>query len=227
MRPEGLEHPRVAPPAPKAGASANSATVAGFREMYLCRVLLSSLQRLGSLQMNHPRVGIVALSLALGVSVPARSAAGQAATDKDRVCAQVQNRTPPVGSWASYNWTGGRSNGTTMRMAVVGQEPQDGKTYFWYEVTIADPKRPREKMILQMLVAGVGNGEVRTNVVKSGPEPAMKMPPQMIQMVNSSPGMNMAAGLARQCQAVEVVGWEQGPVPGGQVPALHLRGRAS
>jgi len=89
--------------------------------------------------MNHPRVGIVALSLVLGVSVPARYAAGQAAQDKDRVCAQVQNRTPPVGSWASYNWTGGRSNGTTMRMAVVGQEPQDGKTYFWYEVTIADP----------------------------------------------------------------------------------------
>src|SRR5437667_6076772 len=34
VRPEGLEPPRVAPPAPKAGASANSATVANFREMY-------------------------------------------------------------------------------------------------------------------------------------------------------------------------------------------------
>src|SRR6266446_3358154 len=34
MRPEGLEPPRVAPPAPKAGASANSATVAYPREIY-------------------------------------------------------------------------------------------------------------------------------------------------------------------------------------------------
>src|SRR2546421_9380355 len=34
MRPEGLEPPRVAPPAPKAGASANSATVANSGEMY-------------------------------------------------------------------------------------------------------------------------------------------------------------------------------------------------
>src|SRR5258706_12092027 len=122
--------------------------------------------------MNHPRVGLSDLSLVLGVTIPARPAAGQAANDKDRVCAQVQNRTPPVGSWASYNWTGGRSNGTTMRMAVVGQEPQDGKAYFWYEVTIADPKRPREKMILQMLVAGVRAPAIRGLLLEEGQAPA-------------------------------------------------------
>src|SRR5438034_11388986 len=49
MRPEGLEPPRVAPPAPKAGASANSATVASVREMYLSQVPLSSLQCLWEL----------------------------------------------------------------------------------------------------------------------------------------------------------------------------------
>ena len=177
--------------------------------------------------MNHPRVGMVALSLVLGVSVPARPAAGQAAKDKDRVCAQVQNRTPPVGSWASYNWTGGRSNGTTMRMAVVGTEPQEGTTYYWYEVSLTDPKRPRDKMILQMLVAGLGTGNVRSIVMKTGQQPAMKMPPQMIQMVNSSPGMNMAADLARQCQAMEVVGWESVTTPVGEIRSLHLRNSAS
>lgn len=177
--------------------------------------------------MNHTRVGFVALALALGVGGLARPAAGQAATDKERICGQLQNRTPPVGSWASYTWTGGRTNGTTMRMAVVGQEPQDGKTYYWYEVTIADPGRANDKMILQMLVAGLGTGSVRSIVMKSGQQPAMKMPPQMIQMVNSSPGMNMAADLARQCQGMEVVGWEQVSVPGGQFRALHMRNAAS
>ncbi len=177
--------------------------------------------------MNHPRVGIVALSLALAVSVPGRPAAGQAANDKDRICAQIQNRTPPVGSWASYNWTGGRSNGTTMRMAVVGKEPQEGTTYYWYEVSLTDPKRPRDKMILQMLVPGLGAGNVRSIVMKSGQQPAMKMPPQMIQMVNSSPGMNMAADLARQCQAMDVVGWELVATPVGEIRALHLRNTAS
>ena len=177
--------------------------------------------------MIHSRVRWVALLLALGAAVLARPAAGQASQDKDRICTQVQNRALVVGSWASYNWTGGRSNGTTMRMAVVGQEPQDGKSYFWYEVTIADPKRPRDRMILQMLVAGLGTGNVRSIVMKSGQQPAMKLPPQMIQMVNSSPGMNMAADLARQCQAMEVVGWERVTVPGGGFRALHMRGTAS
>jgi len=176
---------------------------------------------------NHTRIGFVALALALGVGAIAGPAAGQAPNDKERICGQLQNRTPPVGSWASYTWTGSRSNGTTMRMAVVGQETQAGKTYYWYEVSIVDPTRANDKMILQMLVAGLGAGNVQSIVMKSGQQPAMKMPAQMIQMVNSSPGMNMAADLARQCQAMEVVGWEQVSVPGGQFRALHLRGTAS
>lgn len=177
--------------------------------------------------MNHPRVGSVALALILGVAALARPAAGQAAKDQERICAQLQNRTLAVGSWATYNWTGGRSNGSTMRMAVVGQESQDGKTYYWYEVSVADPSRPKDKMILQMLVPGLGAGNVRAIVMKSGQQPAMKLPPQMIEMVNSSPGMNMAADIARQCQAMEVVGWEQVTVPGGAFRALHMRSAAS
>jgi len=38
-------------------------------------------------------------------------------------------------------------------------------------------------MIMQMLVPGLGAGSVRSIVMKSGDQPAMKMPPQMIQMV--------------------------------------------
>jgi len=177
--------------------------------------------------MSHTRAGLFALALAVGVAALARPAAGQAATDQARICAQLQNRTPAVGTWATYTWTGGRSNGSTMRMAVVGQEPQDGKTYYWYEVSIADPARPKDKMIMQMLVAGLGAGNVRGIVMKSGQQPAMKLPPQMIQMVNSSPGMNLAADLARQCQAMEVIGWERVTVPGGGFRALHMRSTAS
>ena len=108
-------------------------------------------------------------------------------------------------------------------MAVVGQEPHEGTTYFWYELTIADPSRPRDKMIMQMLLPGLGTGSVRSIVMKSGQEPAMKMPPQMIQMVNSAPGMNVAADLVRQCQQMEVVGWEPITVAGSQLRALHMR----
>jgi hypothetical protein len=175
--------------------------------------------------MIHTRVSSVVLALALGAAAFAPPAAGQASRDKDKICSQVQNRTFTVGTWASYNWTGGQSSGSTMRMAVVGKESHEGTDYFWYEVTIADPKRPKGNMILQMLVPGLGTkaGSVRSVVMKSGDQPAMRMPPQMIQMINSSPGMNMAAELARECQAMEVVGWELVTVPGGEFRALHLR----
>jgi len=194
--------------------------------MYLSRVLLSSLSIFWSLSMVRTRSSIV-LAVALCAAVFTRPAAGQASQDKDKICSQVQNRTLAVGTWATYTWTGGSTNGSTMRMAVVGKEPQEGTTYYWYEVSLADPKRPRDKMIMQMLVPGLGAGSVRSIVMKSGDQPAMKMPPQMIQMVNSSPGMNMAADLARQCQAMEVVGWELVTVPGGEFRALHMRSTAS
>jgi len=194
--------------------------------MYLSRVLLSSLSSFWSHIMVGTRSSIV-LAVALGAAVLTRPAAGQASQDKDKVCSQVRNRTLAVGTWSTYTWTGGSSNGSTMRMAVVGKEPQEGTTYYWYEVSFADPKRPRDKMIMQMLVAGIGVGSVRSIVMKSGDQPAMKMPAQMIQMVNSSPGMNIAADLARQCQAMEVVGWELVTVPRGEFHALHMRNAGS
>lgn len=174
--------------------------------------------------MRHTRLNSVVLALALTTAF-ARPAAGQASRDKDKVCSQVQDRTPPVGSWASYNSTGGRTNGSTMRLAVVGRESVKDTTYFWYEVRIADPKRPQAPTILQLLVPGLGTkaGSVRSVVMKSGDQPAMRLPPQMIQMINSDPSMNMAADFARQCQAMDVVGWELVTVPGGEFRALHLR----
>ena len=46
------------------------------------------------------------------------------------------NGTIPVtiGRWAAYKFTGGRSNGTTMRMAIVSSEKVGDSTYYWYEM---------------------------------------------------------------------------------------------
>lgn len=155
-------------------------------------------------------------------AVYATPAAAQV-SEKEKICRQVENRTFTVGTWASYNWTGGQSGGSSMRMAVVSKEPHEGTPYYWYEVTIEDPRHPNAKMIMQMLVQGLGVGGVRSVVMKSGDQPAMRMPPQMIQMINSAPGMNMAAEMTRACQEMEVVGWEQVSVPAGQFRALHLK----
>jgi len=171
--------------------------------------------------MFHRRV--IPLIAVVGVCVVCATPAAAQVSDRDKVCSQVENRTFTVGTWARYNWIGGPSGGSTMRMAVVGKEPHEGTPYYWYEVAIEDPRHPEGKMIMQMLVQGLGVGGVRSVVMKSGDQPAMRMPPQMIQMINSAPGMNMASEMTRACKEMEVVGWEQVTVPAGQFRALHLK----
>ena len=171
--------------------------------------------------MFHRRV-IALIAVVTVCAVCATPAAAQV-SDKDKICSQVENRTFTIGTWARYNWTGGPSGASTMRMAVVGKEPHEGTPYYWYEVAIEDPRHPDGKMIVQMLVQGLGAGGVRSVVMKSGDQPAMRMPPQMIQMINSAPGLNMASEVTRGCKEMDVVGWEQVTVPAGQFRALHLK----
>jgi len=164
-------------------------------------------------------LAVVVLAL---VAVP-RAAPAQ---DQDELCRAVQNRPVTVGQWASYAWTGGRSDGTTMRMAIVGTEAQEGTSYFWYEMSLNDPKRgDKGKTIIQMLVPGLAYqaGGIRGLVMKTGTEQAMRMPDAMVRMMGSRVAPNLAAEIARGCQEMEVVGWEEVTVPTGALRALHIR----
>ena len=149
------------------------------------------------------------------------------AQDKQQLCNDVQHRPMQVGQWAGYQWTGGRTDGTTMRMALIGTEQVEGSAFYWYELAITDPKRgPKGKTILQMLVngLGVGSGGVRGLIMKNGDDPATRMPDQMVQMMGGRMmGRNLAAEIARRCQEMELVGWEQITVPAGSFRALHIK----
>src|SRR3954468_19640458 len=91
-----------------------------------------------------------AKSLALFAVVVAASSL--AAQDKNQLCNDMQRRPMRVGQWATYNWTGGRTAGTTMRVAVVGTEAVGGSPFYWYEMSMNDPKKgPKGKMVMQML----------------------------------------------------------------------------
>lgn len=165
------------------------------------------------------------MRLRLAVAAFLLLAAPLAAQDKAKVCRDVEHSPMTVGTWASYNWSGGQTDGSTMRVAVVGKEPHQGTTYYWYEVVIDNPKRPKSKMIMQMLVPGLGvqAGSVRAIVTKSGDQPAMRLPQQMVRMMAGNMGGNVAAEIARSCLEMDVVGWEQLTVPAGSFRALHLR----
>lgn len=172
--------------------------------------------------MPNPRFTFAALALVLVVAPPPSARA----QDKDKICRDIQHRPMTVGQWARYTWTGGRSDGGTMRFAIVGTEAQEGTTYYWYEMTIDDPKRgAKGKTIMQMLVPGLAYqaGGLRGMIMKSGDDPATRMPDQMIRMMGSRMAPNITAEITRGCLEMEVVGWEDVTVPAGTFHALHIR----
>jgi hypothetical protein len=152
-----------------------------------------------------------------------------AAQDKEKLCNDIQNRPMRVGQWASYRWIGGSADGTTMRMAVVGTEPVAGTPYYWYEMSITDPQKGvKGRTVIQMLVPelgfGAGSGGPRGMIMKSGDDPATRMPDEMVQMMGGRmAGQNFAAEIARRCRDMVVVGWEQVAVPAGSFRALHIK----
>jgi len=145
------------------------------------------------------------------------------AQDKEKVCTDFQNRPMRVGEWADYRWKGGRTEGSSMRMALVGTEAVAGKPNYWYEIAFSDAKRG--KTILQVLVPGFGfqASSIHGLILKSGTDPAMRMPEQMVQMMAGQMGQNFATEFARKCQEMDLVGWEQLTIPAGTFRALHVR----
>jgi hypothetical protein len=161
------------------------------------------------------------LLLALGLAP-----LGLHAQDKDQLCRTLETRPMRVGQWAGFKWTGGRTDGATMRMAVVGTETVGGTPFYWYEMSFTDPaKGPRGRTIVQVLIPGLGEraSEVRGMIMKSGEEPAMRMPQEMVQMMRGRMGQNFATEFAKKCEEMTVVGWEQITVPAGAFRALHVR----
>lgn len=148
------------------------------------------------------------------------------AQDKEKLCTDLQNRPMRVGEWADYRWTGGRSDGSAMRMALVGTEAVAGKSNYWYEIAFNDATRG--KTIIQVLIPSLGfqASSVHGLIIKSGKEPAMRMPEQMIQMMGNQMNKNFATEFARRCQQMDVVGWEQVTVPAGSFRALHVKDAA-
>lgn len=164
-------------------------------------------------------------TLILAVASLVVTPATLAAQTTEELCGELQERRPVVGMWASYALTGGKADGGRMRMAIVGTEEEGDSTYYWYELAMETKKS--EAMIMQLLVPGLAYhmGRVRAMVMKSGNEPAMRMPQQMVGMMASRMMPDFAAQMARECRETEIVGWETMEVPAGSFRSLHLRNK--
>ncbi len=90
---------------------------------------------------------------------------------------------PVVGGWSEYQMTAKGAPSSKMKLSIVAKEGND----YWYE-TVFEGKQ-EGKMISKMLVSG-NPGErknLKRMIIKSGNEPAMEMPIQMMQQGTQSP----------------------------------------
>jgi len=124
---------------------------------------------------------------------------------------------PVVGHWAEYRVTTEGDKPMTMRVAVVGQEDEA----YWYETAMSNDKD--ERTIMKMLVSGnpQDKDSLKKMIMKSGDEPAMEMP---IQMMQGMPGKAEPEPEVEERQVKTVdLGVESIIVPAGTFEAHHWR----
>ena len=136
-------------------------------------------------------------------------------------------RRPPVGAWSEFKWVGGRQDGATVRLSIVGSERREGAEYLWMEMMMRGfpmgPERQQgerpTRMISKVLIEGFGPGmgTPRATIIKFGDNPAMEMPAAQSRMsTQNAPTLN-------GCRNAKVIGWESVTVPAGTFRAIHVK----
>jgi hypothetical protein len=144
------------------------------------------------------------------------------AQDFAEACTAI--RQVSVGQWSLYRMTApqaGMQSGET-RLAIVGQEDVDGEAHYWYEMSMTSQQGP---MIVQFLVPSYPYAieDVQGIVMKAGNQPAMKMPAQMLSMMQNQAGFDPGKSFGEECERAEVVGQESVTVPAGTFETLHMK----
>jgi hypothetical protein len=121
--------------------------------------------------------------------------------------------TPAVGHWAEYRMTPEGEKPMTMRISIVGEEDDA----YWYETVMTSEKG--DQVISKMLVSGdpQDTENLKRMIVKSGDEPAMEMPVEMMAMMG---GMAEPESETPETVAADL-GAESVTVPAGTFDANH------
>ena len=162
---------------------------------------------------SRPLISLVALGLAGSV----------APLQAQTVCELFDEGTTDmtVGAYASYQLPDG-----TMKQAIVGTKDVDGAEYIWFEMAIEEEKKGAS-MIAKFLIPSFGRfSEVKEMVVQTAGEPAMRMPNQMISMMQKNIKDPMAE-MRTKCDAGDAsvidLGTETVTVPAGTFTTRHFR----
>lgn len=159
------------------------------------------------------RAFLAALALVVAAVAPL------AAQDQAAACAAVMDSE--VGYWAEFDLSG-TSGGevSSLRFAMVERAGEADKT--WYEFSANTNQGP---VIVQLDVPGwpFETTDVTGVIVKMTGQPAMRLPNEMLSMMQQQMGDNPMADFADKCEASAVLGNEDVEVPAGTFSTIHLQ----
>jgi hypothetical protein len=141
-----------------------------------------------------------------------------AAQDQAAACAAVVDTE--VGYWAEFDLSGAPNDEvSSLRFAIVERPDEADKT--WYEFSAVTNQGP---VIVQLDVPSwpFETTDVTGVIVKMAGQPAMRLPNEMLAMMQQQMGENPMADFAEKCEASGVIGNESIEVPAGTFSTVHL-----
>lgn len=126
-----------------------------------------------------------------------------------------------IGYWAQFALADMPSNEvSSLRFAMIERPGEESKT--WYEFQAATD---RGDVIVQLDVPGwpFETEQVAGVIVKMAGQPAMRLPNEMMAMMQQQMGDNPMADFADRCATSELVGKVDVEVPAGTFATFHIR----
>jgi len=162
--------------------------------------------------MDHVRTGLFAAA-AIGLT-----AASAGAQDIEKVCSAIGG--VERGDWAEFTMEGPQAAQVSgVRFALVDRgNPQE----LWFELKAATAQG-EQVVQLQVPSFPFKGDEVSQGIVKAMQMPAMRMPDQMLSMMQQQMQSNPMLDVAEQCKTSELIGEEDVTTPAGSMKAWHLK----
>lgn len=141
------------------------------------------------------------------------------AQDLADACSAVTNSE--TGYWAQFDLEGMPSDEvTSLRFALIERAGESNPT--WYEF---QAETNQGQVTVQLDVPGwpFDSDDVAGVIVKMAGQPAMRMPDEMISMMQQQMGENPMVDFAERCATSEPLGTESVEVPAGTFETIHIR----
>lgn len=162
--------------------------------------------------MDHIRTGLVAAA-ALGIM-----AAPGSAQELSQVCGEIAD--VGHGDWAEFTMEGPQAAQVSgVRFALIDRgDPSE----LWFELKA---ETVQGEQVVQLQVPGFPfkGDQVTAGIVQAMQMPPMKMPDQMLSMMQQQMQSNPMLDVAEQCLAATLVGEETVETPAGSMTAWHIK----